>query len=95
MALYTHFATKDELVDGLLDRVLQRFEPPRATGEWVTDLAALARAHRQLLVRHPWAVAPLFTHPDPGGPAAAQLGDFGSDAHYELVLAALLRGLAG
>ena len=66
MALYNHFATKDQLVDALLDRVLSRFEPEPATKEWDEDLRRFARAHRRLLVAHPWAVAPLFTQPNPG-----------------------------
>jgi AcrR family transcriptional regulator len=66
MALYNHFATKEQLVDALLDRVLSRFEPEPATDDWVDDLRRFARAHRRLLVRHPWAVAPLFTQPNPG-----------------------------
>ena len=66
MALYTHFATKDELVDALLDRVLGRFEPPPAGDDWVADLRGFAHAHRRLLVEHPWAVPPLFTRPNPG-----------------------------
>jgi AcrR family transcriptional regulator len=66
MALYRHLATKDELVDALLDRVLGRFEPPAATRSWRADLKAFARAHRRLLMAHPWAVPALFTHPSPG-----------------------------
>ena len=65
MALYNHFATKDRLVDALLDRVLGRFEPEPATEDWAEDLRRFARAHRRLLARHPWAVAPLFTQPTP------------------------------
>src|SRR5687768_8241466 len=34
MALYNHFATKDQLVDALLDRVLSRFEPEPETDDW-------------------------------------------------------------
>jgi AcrR family transcriptional regulator len=66
MALYNHFATKDEVVDALLDRVLSRFEPEPATDDWGEDLRRFALAHRRLLTRHPWAVAPLFTRPSPG-----------------------------
>src|SRR5215208_2941009 len=66
MALYNHFATKEQLVDALLDRVLTRFQPEPATDDWAADLQAFARAHRRLLVDHPWAVAPLFTQPNPG-----------------------------
>jgi AcrR family transcriptional regulator len=66
MALYNHFATKDALVDALLDRVLGRFEPAPPTDDWAADLRAFARGHRRLLVGHPWAVAPLFSRPSPG-----------------------------
>src|SRR5215212_8962810 len=37
MALYNHFATKEQLVDALLDRVLGRFEPEPATEDWIED----------------------------------------------------------
>jgi AcrR family transcriptional regulator len=66
MALYNHFATKEQLVDALLDRVLGRLEPAPPTDDWIADLRAFARAHRRLLARHPWAVAPLFSQPNPG-----------------------------
>jgi AcrR family transcriptional regulator len=66
MALYNHFADKDELVDALLDRVLGRFEPEPSTDDWLQDLKAFARAHRKVLTDHAWAVAPLFSRPTPG-----------------------------
>jgi len=75
MALYNHVATKEQLVDALLDRVLGRFEPEPATDDWVEDLRRFARAHRRLLVRHPWAVAPLFTQPNPGM-SSVRIGEF-------------------
>lgn len=75
MALYNHFSTKELLVDALLDRVLSRFEPEPATDDWAEDLARFARAHRRLLVSHPWAVSPLFTQPNPGM-SAVRIGEF-------------------
>jgi AcrR family transcriptional regulator len=66
MALYNHFSTKEQLVAALLDRVLSRFDPPPETDDWLEDLRRFARAHRRLLVDHPWAVAPLFSSPSPG-----------------------------
>ena len=74
MALYNHFATKDELVDALLDRVLGRFEPPPPTDHWREDLRAFARAHRSVLTGHAWAVAPIFSRPNPG-PSAVAIGE--------------------
>jgi AcrR family transcriptional regulator len=74
MALYNHFATKEELVDALLDRVLGRFEPEPDTDDWGEDLRRFARAHRRLLTQHPWAVAPLFSQPNPGM-SAVRIGE--------------------
>ena len=83
MALYNHFATKELLVDALLDRVLSRFAPEPAGDDWAEDLRRFARAHRHLLVSHPWAVSPLFTRPNPGM-GAVRIG--------ELALEILRRG---
>ncbi|MDQ0078503.1 TetR/AcrR family transcriptional regulator [Arthrobacter oryzae] len=66
MSLYRYFATKDELVDALLNRVLGRFAAPPETADWPDDLAAFARNHRQMLREHPWAVTALIVHPYPG-----------------------------
>jgi AcrR family transcriptional regulator len=66
MALYNHFATKEQLVAALLDRVLGRFEPPPESQDWLEDLRRFARAHRRLLSSHAWAVAPIFSNPSPG-----------------------------
>ncbi len=74
MALYTHFATKELLVDALLDRVLGRFEPAPASEDWTEDLRGFAHAHRRVLARHPWAVAPLFARPNPGM-SAVRIGE--------------------
>src|SRR3954464_5053268 len=83
MALYNHFATKEALVDALLDRVLSRFAPAPPSADWIEDLRAFARAHRRLLAEHAWAVAPLFTQPNPGL-GAVRIGEY--------VLAILDRG---
>lgn len=74
MALYRYFATKDELVDALLNRVLGRFEQATRTGDWIVDLHTFALHHRRLLSDHPWAVIPLTTRPMPG-PNAVPIGE--------------------
>jgi AcrR family transcriptional regulator len=66
MALYRYFATKDELIDAMLDRVLGRIELAPPTDDWLADLTAFAAAHRGVLSDHPWAIVPLFTHSSPG-----------------------------
>jgi AcrR family transcriptional regulator len=74
MSLYRYFATRDDLLDALLDRVLGRFVAPPTTDDWVADLGAFAHAHRAVLVAHPWAVPALFTHPNPG-PNTTRVGE--------------------
>jgi AcrR family transcriptional regulator len=66
MALYRYFTTKDELVDAMLDRVLGRIQLEPASDDWLDDLSRFATAHRAVLVQHPWAIVPLFTHSNPG-----------------------------
>jgi AcrR family transcriptional regulator len=66
MALYRYFATKDDLIDAMLDRVLGRIESPVPTEDWRADLAAFAVAHKAVLSDNPWAIVPLFTHSNPG-----------------------------
>lgn len=84
MALYTHVASKDELLDlvldGLLGELVTGDDPNRPWDEVVTDAALRLLAH---LRAHPWAVTALFARPDPGR---------GATAAGELYLAAALRG---
>ena len=49
MALYNHFATKEQLVDALLDRVLSRFEPAPPSDDWIEDLRRSRGARRRLV----------------------------------------------
>ena len=71
MALYNHFATKEQLVAALLDRVLGRFEPPEPTDDWLEDLRAFARAHRQLLAQPRVGRRADLHQPEPGAERGA------------------------
>lgn len=66
MSLYRYFATKDDLIDAMLDRVLGRIALDPPSDDWLADLAQFATAHRDVLSAHPWAIIPLFTHSNPG-----------------------------
>ena len=54
MSLYTYVSERDALLELMIDAVTgeQRLPPP--TGDWRADLAAFARAQRDLMRRHPW-----------------------------------------
>lgn len=60
MTLYSHVPGKGELVDLMLDASLGELYPDEQTptsGNWRARVEAVARANRQFLLRHPWALA--------------------------------------
>jgi AcrR family transcriptional regulator len=57
MALYWHFASKEELLDAAVDAVLAEVAGVRAAGPWQRRFAALIEALVAALRAHPWAVA--------------------------------------
>jgi AcrR family transcriptional regulator len=68
MTLYSHLPGKGELVDLMLDAVLGELYPDEqapTAGNWRARVETVARANRQLLLRHPWALA---IGPPPPGP---------------------------
>jgi len=55
MSLYNHVASKDKLIDGLLDHVVSEFELPRTDQHWQTAMRVRAVSAHQVLMKHPWA----------------------------------------
>jgi AcrR family transcriptional regulator len=53
MALYWHFRTKEDLIAGLGDRVLDDVEVPAASGDWATDVRAALVALVTAMRPHP------------------------------------------
>lgn len=53
MALYRHVADKDDLLDGLVERLLAEVRIPDASLPWQTRLRGLAHELRSLAARHP------------------------------------------
>jgi AcrR family transcriptional regulator len=74
MSLYNHVASKDDVVDGILDLVLEETEPPSATEDWATAVRTSAISVHEALRRHPWASGPLMS-PDHVRPARMQYMD--------------------
>ena len=55
MSLYNHVASKEQILDGLVELVVAEIELPSATGDWQTAMRARAASAHAALLRHPWA----------------------------------------
>lgn len=80
MSLYNYVASKDELIDAMVDVVFAEIELPPVDAHWREAMRQRAIAVRQVLARHPWASALMESRTSPG-PANLR--------HHEAVLAAL------
>lgn len=56
MALYNHVANKDDILDGIVERVLAEIPNPSAEGAWKDEMRQRAVTARQLFLSHPWAI---------------------------------------
>jgi AcrR family transcriptional regulator len=73
MALYRHVAGKSDLLDGMADLLYAELDVPEPGDDWWSELAALARSTRRVLLAHP-AAAPLFSRPL-AGPHSVKLAE--------------------
>jgi AcrR family transcriptional regulator len=55
MALYKHVASKDELLDGMVDLVIGEIDPPVTDADWQSAVRRRILSAREALLRHPWA----------------------------------------
>jgi AcrR family transcriptional regulator len=66
MALYKHFANKDELLDGMVDIVFSEIELPSGDLDWRSAMRRRAISTREALQRHSWAIGMMESrHPGP------------------------------
>jgi AcrR family transcriptional regulator len=56
MSLYNHVASKDDLLDGVIDLVFAEIDVPSPGGDWKAELRKRALSTRAVLARHPWAI---------------------------------------
>ena len=61
MALYKHFANKDELLDGMVDIVFAEIESPAIGPDWRSEMRGRAISAREALKRHGWAIGLMET----------------------------------
>jgi hypothetical protein len=61
MSLYRHIASKDDVLDGLLDVVLAEWHLPDGEDDWAEAVRTSAGSVHDALRRHPWAARLLMT----------------------------------
>ncbi|MEU7898170.1 TetR/AcrR family transcriptional regulator C-terminal domain-containing protein [Nonomuraea sp. NPDC049152] len=66
MSLYHYIATKDEVLDGIVDMVFSEIELPSAHGDWRSELRRRAISARGVLKRHSWAIGLMESRTSPG-----------------------------
>jgi len=66
MSLYHHVASKDVLLDAMVDRVYAEIALPAADGNWREELRRRSASVREVLRRHPWALPLMESRRSPG-----------------------------
>ena len=66
MALYYHFANKDEVLDGIVDLVWAQIDLPVAGDAWRTAMRRRAISVQDVLARHRWAIGLMESRRNPG-----------------------------
>lgn len=74
MALYHHYASKETLIDSMVDRVHAKITVPQTGDDWIKAMRLRAVSAVQAISIHPWA-APLMESRKSPGPASMQLID--------------------
>jgi AcrR family transcriptional regulator len=66
MSLYHYVASKDELLDAMIDIVFAEIELPPEGTDWQSAMRREAESTRQVLARHPWAIGLMESRTTPG-----------------------------
>ena len=66
MAVYHYVGGKDEIIDGIVDRVFGEMDLPGAQGDWRAAMHRRSSSARAVLRRHPWAIPLLQSRTSPG-----------------------------
>ena len=83
MALYYHFANKDEVLDGIIDLVFAEIDLPAPGADWKTAMRRRGVSLRDVLSRHRWAIGMMESRRNPG---SANL------RHHDAMIGSLLAG---
>ena len=66
MAVYYHFANKDEVIDGIVDIVFSQIDLPASGADWRSAMRQRAVSLRDVLLRHRWAIGLMESRRKPG-----------------------------
>jgi AcrR family transcriptional regulator len=66
MSLYNHVANKDEVLGGMVERVLEEISLPVEAFDWKGAMRQRAFSAREMLRRHPWACSLLVSRMNTG-----------------------------
>jgi AcrR family transcriptional regulator len=83
MALYRHVASREDLIDGLIDLVFSEIDLPSNEGDWRGAMRRRAISVRDVLLGHRWAIDLMESRANPG-PASLR--------HHDAVIGSLLAG---
>ena len=82
MSLYRHIGNKEEMLDGLVDRVFAEIEVPADADDWRDALRRRAVSAHAAMRHHPWAIGLMESRAQPG---PSTLG------HHDAMLGLLFR----
>lgn len=83
MSLYHHVKNKDDILNGMVDRVFAEVQVSTSDTDWKSAMRARAHAMRAALRKHRWAIGLLESRTAPGA---------ATFAHHDAVLGLLRRG---
>jgi AcrR family transcriptional regulator len=83
MAVYYHFASKDEVIDGIVDIVFSEIDLPASGADWTSAMRQRAISLRDVLLRHRWAIGLMESRRN-AGPANLR--------HHDAVIGSLRAG---
>ena len=83
MSIYRHVASKEDIVDGMVERVFAEIQRPPTDHDWLDALRQRCISAKAALNRHPWAAPLMQSRISPG---SQTLG------HHNAVVGCLRRG---
>jgi len=63
MTLYYYVANKDEILGGIVDRIMSEIELPASGADWKPAIRRTAISAYEVLLRHPWAASLVLSGP--------------------------------